>query len=188
MAWHTSLVLSNKHCDMRVRQLSQLSLKLLLIDALAVSVVHMSKSFIEVISQTKTSHTVRSNNVTCTIFRSSLQLSAKQCLLRRYIFEEHSLWVQQLTIASLVPECCPSMLLYSMLFICQKFSLKYYHTPKFLSSPSHTVRYKHTSYAHRLYCLRQTSEGILSLSKKKLEKMLAQDKHLIASVQVLISN
>ena len=49
-----------------------------------------------------------------TVVRSSLQLSAKQCLLWRYLFGESSLWIRQLV----APGCCPSVLLQSEHEVC----------------------------------------------------------------------
>ena len=54
-----------------------------------------------------------------TVVHSRSQLSAKQCLLRRYLFGESSLWISQL----IVLECCSSMLLQSEYENC----ISYFH-------------------------------------------------------------
>ena len=63
-------------------------------------------------------------HLTVTFVCSSLKLSAKQCLLPRYLFGESSFWIWQLG-----PGCCPLMLLQSECENCcvSKFLWKYFH-------------------------------------------------------------
>ena len=122
--------------------------------------------------------------VTHNIIHPSLQLSAKQYLLRR--FEEHSLRVQQLS------QLSPGMLSINALAVSVVHMSKIFieiisQTKMSLISLSHCQVYTHIICTQTVLSWANIHRHF-QLEQGKLEWRLAQDKHLIASMEVPISN